>query len=63
MLRGDAVKPTTVTLVADGHGRLHLDIPLGPGNPFQQDTAAAAVAGTKVYTTTVRIQPLSSTAH
>ena len=61
MLRGDSVGPTTVTRVADGRGRLHLDVPLGPGNPFQQDTAAATVAGTKVYRTTVRIQPLSST--
>ncbi|HEX4539674.1 MAG TPA: alpha/beta hydrolase family protein [Acidimicrobiales bacterium] len=58
MLRGDTLEPTTVTRVADSRGRLHLDVPLGPGNPFQQDTAAAAAAGTKVYTTTVRIQPL-----
>jgi hypothetical protein len=56
MLRGDTLEPTTVTSLADSRGRLHLDVPLGPGNPFQQDTAAAAVAGTKVYTTTVRIQ-------
>ncbi len=58
-LRGDALAPITVTRVADLHGRLHLDVPLGRGNPFQQGTAAAAVAGTKVYTTTVGIQPLS----
>jgi S-formylglutathione hydrolase FrmB len=58
MLSGDTLAPTTITRVADAKGRLHLDVPLGPGNPFQQDTAPAMVAGTKVYTTTVRIQAL-----
>jgi S-formylglutathione hydrolase FrmB len=62
MLHGDALEPMTFTRVADSRGRLHLDVSLGPGNPFQQGTAAAALAGTKVYTTTVRIQPLSTTA-
>jgi hypothetical protein len=62
MLHGDALGPTTVTRLADSRGRLHLDVPLGPGNPFQQDTAAAGVAGTRVYTTTVRIEPVSTTA-
>jgi S-formylglutathione hydrolase FrmB len=58
MLSGDKVAPTMVTRVADANGRLHLQVPLGPGNPFQQDTAPAMVAGTKVYTTTVRIKAL-----
>jgi S-formylglutathione hydrolase FrmB len=57
-LSGDRLEPTMMTRVADSSGRLHLDVPLGPGNPFQQDTAPATVAGTKVYTTTVRIQPI-----
>jgi S-formylglutathione hydrolase FrmB len=58
MLSGDTLAPTMITRVADATGRLHLEVPLGPGNPFQQDTAPAVVAGTKVYTTTVRIQAL-----
>jgi hypothetical protein len=58
MLSGDKVAPTMVTRVADANGRLHLQVPLGPGNPFQEDTAPAMVAGTKVYTTTVRIKAL-----
>lgn len=41
---------------ADRRGRLHLRVPLGPGNPDQQDTAAAqAAGGTKVYATRVAI--------
>jgi hypothetical protein len=36
--------------------RLELEVPLGPANPYQQDTVQALLAGTKVYTTTVRIR-------
>jgi S-formylglutathione hydrolase FrmB len=56
VLRGATSDPVLVTQAADAHGRLHIDVPLGPGNPYQQYTAAAAVAGTRIYTTTVRIQ-------
>jgi S-formylglutathione hydrolase FrmB len=56
VFRGATSDPVLVTQAADAHGRLHIDVPLGPGNPYQQFTAAAAVAGTRVYTTTVRIQ-------
>lgn len=45
----------TVTLKADGRGRLHIVVPLGPGNQFQEYTAAAEAVGTKVFRTTVRI--------
>ena len=41
---------------ADRRGRLHLSVPLGPGNRAQQDTAAArAAGGTRVYATRVTI--------
>lgn len=46
----------TFSARADRRGRLHLRVPLGPGNPDQQDTAAArAAGGTRVYTTRVAI--------
>jgi esterase/lipase superfamily enzyme len=35
--------------------RIEIEVPLGPANPFQQYTALAALAGTHVYTTEVRI--------
>lgn len=43
---------------ADGAGRLPLDVPLGPGNPAQQYTVAALLAGTQTFTTRVRLTPL-----
>jgi S-formylglutathione hydrolase FrmB len=42
----------TITLKADRRGRLHITVPLGPGNPQQQFTPGAA---TKVFTTRVAI--------
>ena len=39
--------------VADGEGRLHIEVPLGQSNPYQQDTLQAIAAGTAVYTTSV----------
>ena len=42
-------------LKADSRGGLHIAVPLGPGNQFQEYTTAAQAAGTKVYATTVRI--------
>lgn len=49
---------TASVAVADDLGRLQVEVALGPGNPYQQYTAAAAVAGTHVYRATVRIGPL-----
>jgi S-formylglutathione hydrolase FrmB len=41
---------------ADGQGRLHIDVRLGPANPFQQYTAQAqSSAASAVYTTRVTI--------
>jgi S-formylglutathione hydrolase FrmB len=46
----------TSTAVADATGRLALTVPLGPGNPDQQYTAASeAAGGPKVFTTHVAI--------
>ena len=53
-LRGDFGSSTDTT-VADGEGRLHIEVPLGPPTPFQQDTPEAIAAGTAVYTTSVAI--------
>jgi hypothetical protein len=40
---------------ADGAGALHITVPLGPANPYQEYTAQGDLDGTKVYTTTVAI--------
>ena len=56
-LSGDRVAAHTLTLRARRDGRLALEIPLGPSNPYQQYTAQAAVAGTAVYRTRVSIAP------
>jgi S-formylglutathione hydrolase FrmB len=42
-------------LRADPHGRLRIDVPLGPPNPYQEYTPQAELAGTAVYTTRVTI--------
>jgi S-formylglutathione hydrolase FrmB len=44
---------TTVTAGADR--RLEIEVPLGPANPYQEDSAQAMATGTSVYTTTVSI--------
>jgi hypothetical protein len=54
-LSGDKVTSRTITLVAGRDRRLRIEVPLGPPNPYQQDTAQAQAAGTAVYTTTVRV--------
>jgi hypothetical protein len=54
-LSGDKVSSRTVTTTAGRGRRLRIEVPLGPSNPYQQDTAQAQAAGTVVYTTTVRI--------
>ncbi len=40
---------------ASRKGRLRIEVPLGPSNPYQQYTAQADAAGTAVYNTRVRI--------
>ena len=49
------------TAVADASGRLQVEVPLGPANPYQQDTAEAIATGTFVYTTLVSIAKASTT--
>lgn len=47
---------TTRALAVRRDGRLRVDVPLGPGNRYQQSTPeAAASGGTKVFTTRVAI--------
>ena len=53
--RPDQVRSHSVAVTASRGGRLRIDVPLGPPNPYQQDTAQAQAAGTAVYTTTTRI--------
>jgi S-formylglutathione hydrolase FrmB len=49
----------TVRRIAAGrHGRLLISVPLGPGNQYQEYTAAAQAIGAKVFHTTVRIRPV-----
>lgn len=53
--------PASILLKAGPTGRLTIPVPLGPANPYQEYTAQAALAGgTRVYTSAVRITPISS---
>ena len=54
-LSGDRTPDHTLTVTAGADRRLRLSVPLGPPNPYQQDTAQAQAAGTSVYTTTVTV--------
>ncbi len=55
VLRGDNFDHA-LALKADGEGRLHVEVPLGPPNAVQQDTSGAGIAGgTQTYTTDVEI--------
>jgi hypothetical protein len=54
-LSGDKVKQHSVVVTASRMGRLRIQVPLGPANPYQEDTVQSQAAGTAVYTTTVRI--------
>ena len=55
-LFGDQTPVHTVIVRAGAHsGALKLTVPLGPSNPYQEDTAQAQKHGTTVYTTTVTI--------
>ena len=56
-LSGDRVAAHTLTLRARRDGRLELEIPLGPSNPYQQYTPQAQATGTAVYTTRATIAP------
>jgi hypothetical protein len=47
--------PVMEPLQADGTGALHITVPLGPANPYQEYAALGYAAGTNVYTTTVSI--------
>jgi S-formylglutathione hydrolase FrmB len=47
--------PQFERLHADRGGRLVIPVPLGPPNPFQQFTPQAAIAGTRLFSTEVRI--------
>ena len=49
---------TSTTVTAGPDRRLALEVPLGPPNPYQEDTAEAIATGTAVYTTTVSISKL-----
>ena len=53
-VRGQGIA-STGTAIADGEGRLQIEVPLGPPNPYQQDTPEALAAGTAVFTTSVSI--------
>jgi len=59
-LSGDTTSTTSRVLVAGRDRRLDLQVPLGPPNPYQEDTAQAQAAGTAVHTTTVTIDPISA---
>jgi S-formylglutathione hydrolase FrmB len=54
-LSGDTVATHSVFRRAGRGGRLALQVPLGPANPYRQYTPQAVVAGTHVYTTNVTI--------
>ena len=55
-MSGDAITGRYDLLTAAADRRLHLVVPLGPANPYQQETAPAQATGTAVYTTTVVIR-------
>jgi S-formylglutathione hydrolase FrmB len=55
-LFGDQTASRTVELTPARDRRLGIEVPLGPSNPYQQDTAQAQAAGTAVYTTMVTIK-------
>lgn len=55
-LAGEQTENSKLHATADRRGRLRVEVPLGPANPFQQYTAEAEVAGTDVYRTKVRVR-------
>jgi S-formylglutathione hydrolase FrmB len=59
-LSGDQVPTQTVVLIAGSDHRLTIEVPLGPANPYQQETLQAQAAGTAVHTTYVTIERAGS---
>jgi S-formylglutathione hydrolase FrmB len=51
----------TLVLGAPPGGRLRIEVPLGPSNPYQEYTPQAEAAGTRVYRTDVTIAPMIPT--
>ena len=47
----------SLRVTAGPRGRLRIEVPLGPSNPYQQYTVPGEAVGTKVYTTAVTIRP------
>ena len=47
---------STAVVRAGPTGRLIVEVPLGPPNPYQQDTPQAQAAGSAVYTTPIVAQ-------
>lgn len=56
-LSGDDTPDRTTVVRAGKKRRLDLTVPLGPSNPYQEDTAEAQATGTAVYATSVTISP------
>jgi S-formylglutathione hydrolase FrmB len=57
-LSGDQTPDRMMLVRADASRRLTIEVPLGPANPYQQDTTQAQAAGTAVFTTRVAISPV-----
>ncbi len=55
VMSGHAAASRTVMVRAGRGRRLQFKVPLGPANPYQEDTPQAEAHGTAVYTTTVTI--------
>lgn len=54
-MSGATAGTKTVTVTAGADHRLRLVVPLGPANPYQQETVAADALGTTTYSTSVSI--------
>ena len=55
-ISGEEAGDASFKATASRRGRLKVEVPLGPANPYQQYTAEAEAAGTDVYRTEVRIR-------
>jgi S-formylglutathione hydrolase FrmB len=55
VMSGDRARRRTALITARKDRRLLLIVPLGPSNPYQEDTPQAKAHGTAVYTTMVTI--------
>lgn len=54
-LSSDDVPSTGIAAKADDQGRLQIPIELGPGNPYDEYSGDAAIAGTRVYAVHVKL--------